>query len=227
MCGRYVRAREKVELADLFTATVAGEIPKASWNIPPTTTQPIVASLDGGRALTPAYWSLLTSRAKELKPPFDSKNAKTENAMTSERGPYPSAWAKYVPRQRCLIPADGYYEWVGPKGAKTPFYMHPVDESVLAFAGLYSWWSDGARDVLTFTIFTMPAVDELAPIHDRNPVALPKDWWDRWLDPSVKGDQALVDAAAAASRPLMSALDFYPVAPLRGDGPELTVPAAS
>lgn len=222
MCGRYVRARDTEELRALFDAEVVDGIGEPSWNIPPTSgSQPVVAVVDGRRQLRPAYWSLLTSKATELRPPFDSKNAKTENAMTSSRGPYPSAWAKYVPAQRCLIPADGYYEWTGPKGSKTPWYIAPADSKPLALAGLYAWWPAGTHQVLTYTIFTMPAVPELEHIHDRNPVGLPEDWWDRWLDPEVRGDQVLVDAAVQASIPVMAALDAHTVRPVVGDGPQL------
>ena len=131
------------------------------------------------------------------------------------------------------MPASGYYEWKTDPGTKkkTPFYITAPNEETLAFAGLYSWWKDPRKAdddpelwTLTATILTSAAVDELVGIHDRNPVPLPKDWWDDWLDPTLEGDQHFVDAAVQAAMPVASSLQVREVAPLpaRGDGPELT-----
>jgi putative SOS response-associated peptidase YedK len=78
--------------------------------------------------------------------------------------------------------------------------------------------------VLSATILTADAEGPLAQIHDRSPVALPEEWWDQWLAPATQGDQALVDAAVAVSRTVMESLNFYEVAPVKGNGPELIEP---
>ena len=79
--------------------------------------------------------------------------------------------------------------------------------------------------MLTATILTMPTVPELAAIHDRNPVPLPKDFWATWLDPKQAGTQALVDAAVASAVPVAAGLLEYRVNPIKGNGPELVLPA--
>ena len=104
-----------------------------------------------------------------------------------------------------------------------------LDDTVNA----YSWWRDRSRPdddpnrwVLTATILTAPAVPELEHIHDRTPVILPEESWEYWIDPTIVGDQALVDEAVAAGRAAASELDAHRVAPFgtSDDGPELTAP---
>ncbi len=133
-------------------------------------------------------------------------------------------------------PAVGYYEWKTDPTTKkkTPFYIHNPDDAILAFAGLYSWWKDPSKAdddptlwTLTAAILTSSAVDELLHIHDRNPVPLPRDWWDDWLNPALIGDQHFVDAAVQASLPVAAVLNVVEVTPLpsKGDGPTLTAAA--
>jgi putative SOS response-associated peptidase YedK len=162
--------------------------------------------------------------SKELTLKFPTFNARSETA--AEKPTFKSA----VKSKRALVPATGYYEWRTEGKVKTPYFIGPAS-GLLAFAGLYSWWKnpavaedDPAKWVLTATIMTMPTVPSLAPIHDRNPMPLPRDFWDDWLSPALDGDQAFVDAAVAASVPVAEALSYHEVAPVRGDGPELIAP---
>lgn len=132
--------------------------------------------------------------------------------------------------KRAIIPASGYYEWVGEGASRRPHYIHLPDGD-LALAGLYSWWRDPAADKdddarwhLTATMLTSDAVHTIADVHDREPVPLPRDLWDEWLDPTVAGDQELLDRVAAASLPIARELVHHEVAPLRGDDPALIEP---
>jgi putative SOS response-associated peptidase YedK len=138
-----------------------------------------------------------------------------------------------VASRRAIIPAIGYYEWqTNPvTKKKTPYFIHARDGELLGFAGLYAWWADPAlerddpeRWHLTATILTSDAVQTLADIHDRNPVPLPRDLWDHWVDPTVVGDQALLDEAVRAALPVAGDLVFDRVGPVTGDGPELIRP---
>lgn len=238
MCGRFAidgKANEFIEeLVEAYGMEVLGHVGDflPRYNIKPTEQVPVIlhSAKVGADVLTTARWSYVPPYAKAFTdaqgPTF---NARAESAMTSERSGRASMWRDPLTKgRRCLIPASGYYEWTGPKNARTPHWLYLADE-VLMFAGLYGWWADKSkaeddpeRWVLTTAILTMPTVPELAEIHDRNPIALPESmWWD-WISPEVQGDQALVDAAVAASRPVMSGLLAHVVAPLRGDGPELT-----
>lgn len=226
MCGRFAVDSEINELIEEFVAT-GGDVNdwRPSYNIRPTDPVPVV--LESARTGSPvrrlelARWSLVPSWSKELKTKFPTFNARSEDVATK------SSFKASVATKRAIIPAAGYYEWHTVGKTKTPFYIHDP-QGTLAFAALYSWWrdhsladDDPARWVLTATIMTMPAVPHLAGIHDRNPVPLPRDWWDSWLSTEIDGDQSFVDAAVAASSEVASSLDFYQVAPLGEDGPSL------
>lgn len=199
------------------------------WNIKPT--QDIAVILDSAKAdelrVETARWSLVPPWSDSLKTKFPTFNARTEG-ITSK-----ATWKGPLKSHRCIVPASGYYEWTGEKGAKTPWWIHP-ENGILGFAGLYSWWQDKtlpddapARWTLTATVLTMPTVHELATIHDRNPVGLPQAFWEQWMDPNITGDQNLVDEAVNASQGEMMALDYHRVMPFKStdDGPQMTVEA--
>jgi putative SOS response-associated peptidase YedK len=229
MCGRFAVDKEVNELIEEFVAA-GGDVQdwRPNWNIRPTDRIPVVfESVKEGeltRRLELARWSLVPSWSKELKQKFPTFNARSETA--AEKVSFKGA----VKSKRALIPAAGYYEWKTEGKVKTPFFIGST-ETTLAFAGLYSWWKnpavaedDDAKWVLSTTIMTMPTVESLAPIHDRNPMPLPRYFWDDWLSPELDGDQGLVDAAVAASVPVAEAMTFHQVAPVVGDGPELIAP---
>lgn len=204
---------------------------RPGYNIRPTDPVPIVVETTKTgaleRRLELARWSLVPSWSKELKLKFPTFNARAETAAEK------SMFAASVKSKRAILPASGYYEWHTEGKKKTPYFIHDP-AGTIGFAGLYSWWrnpalpdDDPARWVLTATILTMDAVPHLAPIHDRNPVPLPREWWAEWLDPSVEGDHALVQAAVAASVGVAESLEYFEVGPVTGDGPELVKPLKS
>ncbi|KFF58418.1 hypothetical protein JF66_18750 [Cryobacterium sp. MLB-32] len=237
MCGRLVVPNTLDELLSVFDA-VGGDFHNwsPSWNIKPTQTIPVVihsakGTADTVRRVEPARWSLTPSWSKELKTKFPTFNARSEGITEK------ATWRGPVKTHRALIPATGYYEWQTDPATKkkTPFYIHSATDDVLALAGLYSWWKDPVKTAedptpwtLTATILTSGAVDELLHIHDRNPVPLPRDWWDDWLNPDLVGDQHFVDAAIQAALPVAARLDIVEVAPLPSgdDGADLIIPAA-
>lgn len=248
MCGRFVVARATGSLVAFYSVDQTSEdLPEPNYNIRPTDSVAIVVdtavdtavdSADGEsslglpgirRRLEPARWSLVPPFAQELKLPYPTFNARSESAATK-----PSFRAS-VASKRCIVPADGYYEWLtAADKSKTPFFLEDeLEDTPLSFAGLYSWWADPVfapddpqRWVLSTTILTMAAPAELAHIHDRTPVTLPTSMIDDWLDPNLRGDQGLVDAAVASALPVARSLRFRQVAPLRGNGPELISPAS-
>lgn len=198
------------------------------WNIKPT--QQIAVILDDAKTdelrVESAHWSLVPPWSDSLKTKFPTFNARTEG-ITSK-----ATWKGPLKSKRCVIPASGYYEWTGEKGAKTPWWIHPAD-GIIGFAGLYSWWQDKtlaeddpARWHLTATMLTMATVGHLASIHDRNPVGLPQSMWEQWMDPTITGDQDLVDEAVGASRNTMEQLDYHRVMRFKAsdDGPQMTAP---
>ncbi|MFC4561734.1 SOS response-associated peptidase [Nocardiopsis mangrovi] len=208
MCGRYVSARNDRELRLLFdVAERVGERSAPSWNVAPTDTVRIV--LDDAhkdrppaRQLRDVRWGLLPVWAEDRRSGARMINARSETI--TEKPAFRSAAA----RRRCVVPADGYYEWQKSRDRTTPFYLHAPDESVLPFAGLYERWPDPdvaehdpAKWVWTCTILTRPATDTHGHIHDRAPVILPLAMVGDWLDTATTRPgavRALVDAIPEA-----------------------------
>lgn len=216
MCGRYASARSVDELTATFGVDGGGVESTAApdWNVAPT--KPVTAVLvrDGRRVLTTLRWGLVPSWAD--RPTSRLINARMETA--AQRPAYRAA----LSGRRCLLPADGWYEWVAsPNGTGHPHYLHRADGGLLAFAAVWEVWRDGEGRVLATTaILTGPAPDDLAHLHDRAPVVLGPDVWADWLDPSRSHAGDLL-------RPTPTSLVVaHPVGPAVGDvrasGPALT-----
>ena len=235
MCGRFAVSDSVNESIEAFVLST-GRKPQewsADWesrfNIAPTEQIPVL--LDSAKTrevrFERAHWSLVPSWSKTLKPGYATHNARAEVLFEK------STWKGPIKSHRAIIPASGFFEWTGEKGAKQPWFIHNPEEPVLGFAGLYSWWlnralaeDDPNRWTLTATIVTSDAVETLAGIHDRNPVILPEHMWEWWMDPSLVGDQAMVDEAVRAGVAAASELEFYRVAPIKAkdEGPQVIAP---
>lgn len=232
MCGRFA-LDDKVNAAITEFVEQTGRKPEewapdweSRWNIAPTTQIAVLLDSAKDRQLRfeRARWSLVPPWSETISPKFPTFNARTEGITEK------ATWKRPLKTSRCIIPANGYYEWTGEKGKKQPWWIHP-EQGHIGFAGLYSWWRPKGSDddwTLTATILTTATVPHLADIHDRNPVILPQALWEHWIDPTVTGDQALVDEAVAAHQSEAEALDYYEVQPFKtGDsGPDLVAPAA-
>ena len=219
MCGRYASSRDARDLASAFEVEEPPEeVLPPSWNVAPT--DPVYAVLQRGesRLLKVVRWGLVPSWAKDAKGAARLINARRET-VTSK----PAFRAAYA-RRRCLLPADGYYEWQVDGGRKQPWFLTARDGGPLAMAGLYEVWApEGGDRLWTCTVITTDAADELGHIHDRTPLLVPREDWQRWLDPEVEdpGEDLLVPAVGGQ-------LDAWPVSPavgnVRNDGPELVQP---
>jgi putative SOS response-associated peptidase YedK len=237
MCGRYVSVRSDADLVVEFDAIDAtrDETPEPDYNVAPTKLVRIVVNRPlrdeaGKRAAEPsrqlriASWGLVPSWAKDRSTAPRMFNARVESVP--DKPAFRAAFAK----RRCLVPADGWYEWQtidtadGPR--KQPTYMTPSDGHVLAFAGLYEFWGKPGETITTCTIVTSPAAGELARIHDRMPLVLPRQAWARWLDPAVTDAADLLRGWDEASG---EHLELRPIAPIvnnvENNGPELIAPA--
>lgn len=230
MCGRYVAALDPAALVAEFEAVAVPEqLLEADFNVAPSTPVYIVVDKRVGdeppvRSIEVATWGLVPSWAKD--PSIAAKLTNARSETVAEKPSFRKAFAT----QRCLVPADGYYEWYAStatngsgRPAKLPFYIHARDASVLAMAGLYEWWKrpDGTW-LLTCCILTTAANDDLMRIHDRMPVMVPKDRWEWWLNGRSKVDiEPLLD-------PVLVPLEAYPVAVAvnnaRNNGPQLREP---
>jgi putative SOS response-associated peptidase YedK len=219
MCGRYASARSVQDLAEAFG--IGGDdvdgVADPDWNIAPTKPVTVVVERSGRRVLGTMRWGLVPSWASD--PSIGSRliNARLETVHDKP------AFRDALVARRCLLPADGWYEWAErPDGNRQPHYLTSPDGSVLALAGLWERWQDAeGRLLVTTTIITGPAPPDLRGIHDRAPVVIPREDWAFWLDPQSPAASVLMPTQSGVVR-------AHPVGPDVGDvrrnGPELTVP---
>ncbi|MDG4793799.1 SOS response-associated peptidase [Micromonospora sp. WMMD1082] len=218
MCGRYATTRSAGDLSGLFDSvdeTGGGLV--ADHNVAPTDPVPLVrVSPQGHRALSLGRWGLVLPWSRSPAGAARMINARAETVATSR------AYARAFARRRCLVPADGWYEWVRQPGAtKQPFYLTPRDGSVLAFAGIWSVWDGPAGALLTCSVLTTAALGDLAEVHDRMPLLLPPGRWAGWLG----GDGGAAELLVPPPLDWLAGLEVRPVGPavgdVRNDGPEL------
>lgn len=238
MCGRYASFRSDQDLADEFAISLVADDARLlppSWNVAPTDRVRLVveradrATGEVTRRLEMARWGLVPSWAKDPSVGNRMINARAESLADKP------AFARPFAQRRALLPADGYYEWQAgvAKGPKQPFYIHPADGSIAALAGLYEFWRDPSRAdddplrwLVSATVVTRPASQQLARIHDRQPLILPREAWDTWLDPGVGADEARA-LLEADPPPLVAAPVSTLVSSVRNNGPELLDPLAA
>jgi putative SOS response-associated peptidase YedK len=188
MCGRFVSASSPDEIARYFDAAAPEAQLEPSYNVAPTNDVYAVLSDGKVRRVDAFHWGLVPIWAKDPKVGSKMINARAETLATK------NAYKPALKRRRCLIPADGFYEWKKIPGAKRkqPYFIHRTDGEPYAFAGLWEVWkgpkdADGTRTgdpLRSCTIITTTPNDTMAQIHDRMPVILPPSAWDRWLDPA-------------------------------------------
>jgi putative SOS response-associated peptidase YedK len=239
MCGRYASSRQPDELAEEFEIDELRlqEPLTESYNVAPTDEvyavlerPPHEEDASSERQLRSVRWGLVPSWAKDVKIGNRMINARMETV--GDKPAYRRAFAK----RRCLLPADGYFEWYATealdqkgKPRKQPYFITPKDGGVLAMAGLYELWPDPAkaeddpsRWLWSCTVITTEAEDSLGRIHDRMPLMVERERWDQWLDPTRPGDVDLLTPAAPGQ------LEAYPVSALvsnvRNNGRELVEP---
>lgn len=260
MCGRYAASRDPEDLVEEFEVDRVDAPPRLEpdYNVAPTKDvyavltrvprpprdddgNPIPGHEDAGpvRQLRVLRWGLVPSWAKD--PSIGSRliNARMETVADKP------AFRRALAKRRCLLPADGYYEWYAPAGAgagrtadrpgkvaKQPFFIRPKDGGVLAMAGLYEFWRrPGSADddpdawLVTCAVLTTEAEDDLGRIHDRMPLLVEPDRWAAWLDPTIDDVDQLRGLLVPAAP---GRLDAYPVSTMVNNvahnGPELVEP---
>lgn len=228
MCGRYASARSTTDLADLLGARdeTGDTLVEPDYNIAPTKDVAAAIVRDGERRLVALRWGLVPSWATDPSVGSRMINARIETVASK-----PAFRAAFA-RRRCLLPADGFYEWQPPavgkpsaKNPKQPYFFAPSDGSPLVMAGLYEVWRDAEGRLLwTSTVITTDAPDEHGHIHDRAPLSVPPDLWAAWLDPTRDGTGVLDLLRPAVG----SEITVTPVSTLvndvRNNGPELLEP---
>ncbi len=245
MCGRYASSRKPEDLVEEFEIdkVEVKETLAPDFNVAPT--KPVYAvvqrpardaedSVPPERQLRTPSWGLVPFWAKD--PSIGNKMINARMETVHEKPAFRQAFAK----RRCLLPADGYYEWYptdqvtkAGKPLKQPFFIHPADGGVLAMAGLYEIWRDPTRDEddplrfkWTCTVLTTTAEDAVGHIHDRMPLLVEPDRYAAWLDPTGSSDPDDLRALLVPAAP--GRLEAYPVSTevnsVRNNGPELIDP---
>lgn len=221
MCGRYTLKVDKKQLAETFTDfEFPAEMPQR-YNIAPT--QPVAVVANNGENKVDFFvWGLIPSWAKD--PAIGSRMINARSETLAEK---PSFKAAYK-RRRCLVLADGFYEWKKEPGSKTktPMYLQLESQQPFAFAGLWESWHNGdGSHILSCTIITTGPNQLVAPIHNRMPVILPPAAYADWLDPAERdpaGLQSLLQpypAEAMTAHPVSRAVNNP-----RNDTPECITP---
>ena len=202
MCGRFILSQPAEAIASTFQLPIIPEL-APRYNIAPT--QPVATILSAGdrRQFQMLRWGLIPSWAKD--PAIGNKLINARAETVAEKPSFRSAFR----HRRCLVIADGFYEWRRQDGKKQPFYFRLHDGQPFAFAGLWEHWQDSMGEVIdSCTIITTEANEILQPIHDRMPVILnPKDY-DLWLDPTLDKIEQLQQLLQSYSSTEMTS---YPV----------------
>ncbi|MGQ4599284.1 SOS response-associated peptidase family protein [Nocardia sp. R6R-6] len=245
MCGRYATTTDPGRLAAELDAIDETETSDqgafTNYNVAPTTqVLTVVERHDHGRPdddpkrrIRRMRWGLIPAWTKAAEPGVPVKGKPLFNARADKAATTPS-FRDAVKYRRCLVPMDGWYEWVveptapgaTSKVAKQPYYMADADGSRLYMAGLWAVWRDRSQPesepLLSCTILTTDAVGELTRIHDRMPLPMSRERWDAWLDPDHPAPATLLETPSADA---VAAIVARPVPALvnsvRNNGPEL------
>lgn len=221
MCGRYTLTASAAQVAEQFGLDVAPQL-APRYNIAPTQAVPAIRAGSQGRELAMLRWGLVPFWAKD--PAIGAKmiNARAETAAEKP------AFRAALRQRRCIIPADGFYEWRQAPGGKQPLYFRVGAGAPFGLAGLWeSWRSPGGEQIQSCTILTTRANDLVAPAHDRMPVILDPADYALWLDPEMRDPGPLDHLLAPFPA---EAMDVYPVSKavnrVANDSPDLIAPLA-
>lgn len=217
MCGRFTNMitwRELVELYRIHDQPALNLRPR--YNVAPTQEIPICRVCENRREIVRVRWGLIPAWAKDLKIGYSTINARAETV--AEKPSFRSAFKS----RRCLIPADGFYEWRKLEdGSKQPYRLCLADRRPFSFAGL--WERNNGLDVTSCTIIVTEPNAVAAEIHDRMPVILDPEQYDAWLSPDTAAEEA-----KALLRPYTGAMTAYPVSKavgsVKNDNPTLVEP---
>jgi putative SOS response-associated peptidase YedK len=201
MCGRYTLRTPVETLVERFEIDEYPSSITPSYNIAPTQGVAAVIAENGKRKLEMLHWGLIPSWAKDPEVGNKMINARAETV--AEKPSYRKAFKE----RRCLILADGFYEWQKTDSGKQPFYIRMEDESPFAFAGLWESWQNG-REIRSCTIITTSPNEVAAQVHNRMPVILHPEDYEMWLDPDFDEREPLTTLLQPFPA---EAMEAYPV----------------
>ncbi|MAL18509.1 MAG: hypothetical protein CL670_12495 [Balneola sp.] len=203
MCGRYtLTAEEQQELEDFLNSIDQGIAPPlnrrpgkqteiffANYNVAPTHEMPVAfVNEEGQRVIVSMHWGFMGWKPKKGDKPFTPINTRDDKIMSSRM------WKSPFLNRRCIVPANGFYEWTGSKGNKTPHYIYPKEGKFMGFAGIYSDIAPESSSVgQSYSIITTSPNKLMESIHDRMPVILHPEEFDDWLNPENTDPDFLLD----------------------------------
>jgi putative SOS response-associated peptidase YedK len=179
MCGRYSLSSPAQLVQEVFELATTPEL-EARWNVAPTQEAAVVRAADGRRRLDLLRWGLVPESSDGPGSGPLHVNARSETAASLP------AFRDSFRHRRCLVPADGFYEWAKGPAGRQAFHIRRSDRAPFAMAGLWSVWrppQDERSPLESFTILTCPPAVTVRPLHDRMPVILPREAWEAWLTP--------------------------------------------
>jgi putative SOS response-associated peptidase YedK len=216
--------RPTSELAEIFEAEDRIDAPGGRFNVAPTDEAAVVEQRAEQRAIAASRWGLIPHWSHTPRTGNRMYNARSESL---DRNP---AFRYAFSKRRCLVPVDAYYEWNRAGTVRQPYAIVRPDGRPIALAGLWAGWKDEETDqvIRSFTIITTDANDMMTPVHNRMPVMLPEDAWERWLDPSRTEGAGLAELKGLLVPSDEGWLEMYPVSrrvnDVRNDGPDLVEP---
>jgi putative SOS response-associated peptidase YedK len=219
MCGRYSQAADMAQLAKRFGIELAEVIEvKPRYNLAPSE-EALTIVLDGSKRRFEAMKWGVTHKVSNAKKPYFITNLRAEKLIYG-------GFLPALSKRRCLVPADGFYEWKGEKGNKQPFRFTMKDDSIFAFPAIYDEPQPGAKTKhRTFTIFTLKPNTLVAKVHDRMPAILPREWEGTWLDQALQDAERIIKMLQPYPADKMKSWAVSPVLnSARIDAPELIKP---
>jgi putative SOS response-associated peptidase YedK len=210
MCGRFARYSLSRELERYFHAHPPSFELQPNYHVAPTQEIPVIVIHEDERHIKMRHWGLVPSWAKDMSIGSRMINARVETVTSRP------AFRAALKQRRCLIPADGFYEWLGKSGSKQPYYFHLPPGEPFAFAGLYEVWEDKeappeAGPYKSCTIITTDASEAVKDIHNRMPLILTPEFFKDWLDPENKQLDRIEQIVKSG---FVSDLKCYPVSKL-------------
>ena len=178
MCGRYVLRSPLQNVMDAFSAVleIDGVVVKPRYNIAPTQNVPVIRlNPEGKRTISILKWGLIPSWSKD--PAIGSRMINARAETLTEKPSYRNAFRK----RRCIVPADGFFEWKKEGKEKQPYYIHPAENSLIGFAGLWEKWGNGDETIESYTIITTEPGEVTKEVHDRMPLILNPSQYEKWL----------------------------------------------
>ena len=210
MCGRFARYSLSRELERYFNAHPAAFEIQPNYNVAPTQQIPVIIQQEGERHIKKRHWGLVPFWAKDISIGSRMINARVETVTSKP------AFRTALKQRRCLIPANGFYEWKGKAGSKQPYFFHLPSGEPFAFAGLWEVWETKEAPPETgpyksCTIITTDASDSVKDVHNRMPLILNPEFFDEWLNPENKQLDRIEQIMKSG---FVSDLKCYPVSKL-------------